>query len=110
MGCGHQRLCCDCGDEAGLKPDIWSGFWPGYAECVEYAIYCRWVEPTPGQPLNPGVTTGWVPCDISHPDSRPDLNRLPNLCRWNPELRTWVLKPVPIITNENTNSRGIDLT
>jgi hypothetical protein len=117
MLCGGQVISCGCWSDENDNPvthdvelETWTGFWPGYAECVEYGIYCHWVEPTPGRPLNPGVTTGWVPCDLSLPDATPGLNQLHARCVWSRELRKFVLRPPKIITNVNTNSRGIDLT
>jgi len=40
LKCGRQRLSCDCDDSG--DGDIWTGLWPGYIECYEYGLVCRW--------------------------------------------------------------------
>src|SRR5262245_2702879 len=64
----------DCGR------DVWTGTWPGEAECIEFGWYARF---TPGQ--------GWVRCerDDSDPEVVPDLNRLIINARWDRELTRW---------------------
>lgn len=73
---GMQRLQCrdyDCGD------DVWTGLWPGEAECREYGWY---VQFDPGR--------GWVRCDADDQGAEPDLNRLLVEASWNPSTRRWV--------------------
>jgi hypothetical protein len=63
---GHQRLSCGRAHEAGdldCGRDIWTGLWPGEAECIEY---------------------GWVTSD-----GFPDLNRLAIMGRWNRQAQRW---------------------
>lgn len=60
---GGQRLACgedhDCGNQ------VWTGAWPGDAECSIYGWHSYF---EPGR--------GWVRCDPGHPEAGPDLNRL----------------------------------
>jgi hypothetical protein len=64
---GLQRSGCpgrhDCGR------DLWSGLWPGEAECAEYGFL---------------YGAGF-----------PDLNRLYLEAHWDPGLRRWVRDPGP---------------
>jgi hypothetical protein len=85
LATGGQRLSCGgCDNEppyAGhdCGADVWTGLWPGAAECVEYGRYSYFV---PNQ--------GWLPCGPDHPGARPDLNRLVVCCDWDREARRWV--------------------
>jgi hypothetical protein len=84
---GRQRLSCDCdGDDYDNCPcDVWTGEWPGSAECREFDFWSR---------ADPKRSTGeyWVRCDKDHPDAWPDLNRLHADAKWNAHLGRWVLK------------------
>lgn len=70
---GHGRCPCD--------PDVWTGQWPGDAECHEF-----------GWTLGPGL---------------PDLNRLHTEAVWNPATKRWVrtvaerLDPAQLTTGED---------
>lgn len=85
MRTGRQRIQCkDCDHCATCAcvpcdPDIWTGQWPGTAECVEYGWFCYW-----------SYGRGWVRCGPQHDDARPDLNRLAVEATWNPDLKRWV--------------------
>lgn len=81
---GRQRIQCtgvgaegrhDCGRQ------VWTGLWPGAAECREYGLYARLV---PGQ--------GWIPCSPDHPDAMEDLNTLFTKARWDRNSARWVLR------------------
>jgi hypothetical protein len=77
---GHQRLSCrmsgctnqDC-------RTVWSGWWPGDAECLVYGWYARHA---------PGI--GWVSCATDTPGAVPDLNRLMRECHWDAAAQQWV--------------------
>ena len=77
---GHQRLSCGFRHDHGH--DIWSGEWPGVAECREFGWYSKFT----GQ--------GWVRCGPDDPDGGEDLNRLHELggeCHWDRKAARWVL-------------------
>lgn len=78
--CGGQALSCGCERQADAAPEVWTGEWPGYAECRDYNLYARLV---PGQ--------GWVPCSCEHPMAQPDLNRLMSTGEWYEEVNRWVV-------------------
>jgi hypothetical protein len=64
-------------------PDIWTGLWPGEAECVEFGWFSRWDKDQ----------DRWVQCGADHPEAGPDLNRLHPFhgeAVWSPEKRRWV--------------------
>lgn len=76
---GLQRLSClqrwhDCGNE------VWSGTWPGEAECREYGLFAY---------LVPNGNPSWRPCGPDHPEAVPDLNRLIVEGWWDREARRW---------------------
>ncbi len=78
---GHQRLSCsgrghDCGS------DLWTGEWPGDAECREFGW---WVQDRCVEGM------GWVPCAADAPGATEDLNRLSRDAVWSRERRRWVL-------------------
>jgi hypothetical protein len=62
---GRQRLQCDCDDGCNT---LWTGAWPGEAECIEFGWYARF-RPTEG---------GWQQCGPDDEGAGPDLNRLAN--------------------------------
>jgi len=76
--CGGQAISCGC--DPGVEPSVWTGEWPGHAECRDYNLYARLV---PGR--------GWVTCSQEHPLARPDLNRLTSTGEWYPDLNRWVV-------------------
>lgn len=104
---GRQRLMCD-GNEGlphvmqdvphidqpipgGYVPvdcgrDIWTGLWPGEAECREYGWYAWFRAPGPGE----GAYGIWERCGPDHPEAGPDLNRLILACTWDRAARRWV--------------------
>jgi len=68
-GCGDQRLACllttgGCETHDPVSA-VWSGEWPGKAECRARGWYAVLV---PGE--------GWRPCSVDTPRAREDLNRL----------------------------------
>lgn len=62
----------DCGQ------DIWTGEWPGAAECREYDLWVRWDD-----------ALGWVKTVKEDPQAREDLNSLKTSGTWNRELQKW---------------------
>lgn len=92
---GMQRLMCDGGHYRQDPPgcfapvtcgqDIWTGTWPGEAECAEFGWWSIFREPLPGEPYG-----AWVPCEPDHPDAVPDLNRLVIDARWDETAGRWV--------------------
>lgn len=66
------------------KRELWSGEWPGKAECRELGLYCRSLSPeglpyTPENPCTDPTLRGirWhIPCDKDDPGAYEDLNRL----------------------------------
>lgn len=86
--CGIQRLQCDdhTDDQSLDALAVWTGRWPGVAECEREGWWCIW---------RPG-SGGWVSCEPDHPEARPDLNRLliAALSRrelvWSREQQQWV--------------------
>ncbi len=68
----------DCG------ADIWSGEWPGNADCRRLGWYSYFV---------PYGDPSWVPCSPDHPGATEDLNRLnPIDARWDKAARRWEAK------------------
>lgn len=74
---GTQRLQCDHDD----CNTLWTGQWPGEAECIEYNW---WAVFEPG--------TGWIQCTADTPGAGPDLNRLnhPAHAHWDPTAQRYV--------------------
>lgn len=66
--------------EWGAKRQIWSGEWPGVAECREMGLWCRMTE------------HGWTPCAPDDPEAREDLNRLHTVTQWDQTQQKWVPK------------------
>ncbi len=101
---GEQRLVCGgekhehngrwYGEHDGLcGRDVWTGEWPGAAECREYGFWCYW-EPTvyqPDDPLGAMFPGRWIPCGPDHPDAEADLNRLVTECVWDREQQRFLL-------------------
>jgi hypothetical protein len=71
----------------------WTGEFPGTKACREFGLYSYWGdretgESTDDSPLErPGK---WVVCDKDHPKASPDLNRLPQVAKWDRHQRRWV--------------------
>jgi hypothetical protein len=76
LATGHQRLSCTAGHGCGR--DVWTGRWPGEAECAEFGWWAR---------LQPPL--GWVSCEPGWPDAQPDLNRLHREAVWDPAAHRW---------------------
>jgi hypothetical protein len=62
---------------------VWTGRWPGDAECEEYGFYAypRWR-------FDGG--NGWASCGPDHPGAETDLNRLALECVWSELLQRFV--------------------
>ncbi|MGG2460504.1 M48 family metallopeptidase [Streptomyces sp. RGM 3693] len=73
---------------------IWTGQFPGEAECTEYGFYCR---PAPD---------GYEPCNADDPNATYDFNRLYRQCRWDPTAQRMFLQPdLPNPTQTNPKVR-----
>lgn len=80
--CGGQMITCGC-DHGNLKEkDLlpWTGIWPGEEECIKFGFWCK------------GGLGGWIKCDKSDPEARPNLNRLYTDCVWDKAKKAFVLK------------------
>ena len=81
LATGSQRLACGGEYHSGsCGRDVWTGEWPGVAECREFGWYAKMV---PGQ--------GWVATTADDPTGMENLNRLFFDAQWSPELRRFVL-------------------
>jgi hypothetical protein len=78
--CGGQLISCDC-QAFGAPPVIWTGEWPGVAECREFGWYCKLIR---GQ--------GWVNCEKDEPGASEDLNRLDREAVWDEQFGRHVLR------------------
>lgn len=65
----------DCGR------DVWSGRWPGEAECEEFGWWAVFV---------PCGNPSWKPVPAGTPGAVLDLNRLVVEAKWSPGQRRWV--------------------
>lgn len=65
----------DCGR------DVWSGRWPGQAECEELGFWAVFV---------PYGNPSWRPVPAGTPGAVHDLNRLAAEASWDAERRRWV--------------------
>jgi hypothetical protein len=65
----------DCGK------DIWTGLWPGVAECEEYGLFC-YFGPDFGE-------QGWQRCGPDHPGAQHDFTQLYIHGQWDRETRRW---------------------
>jgi hypothetical protein len=78
---GSQRLACETFYDHDHGQDVWSGEWPGVAECREFGWYATFVP-----------DMGWLRCGRDDPGAVEDLNRLHmGEARWDPGQRRWVL-------------------
>ncbi len=88
MKTGQQRIQCDDCDHCEsctcepCPDDIWSGEWPGVAECREFGWWC-YFGPDYGE-------TGWIRCAADDPRATPDLSRLMVEARWDSATKRWV--------------------
>ncbi|MEU4511749.1 hypothetical protein AB0G05_19835 [Nonomuraea wenchangensis] len=87
--CGVQRLSCSVHEGAELF-SIWTGRWPGAAECERLGY---WATFAPG--------TGWISCNRDHPGATHDLNRLyveaaRGLLRWDVSRQEFVPAPTTV--------------
>jgi len=64
--CGDQFISCDCQEHDPAK-SVWTGLWPGVAECRERGWYIQ-MSPGPEYKIGPA-------CDKSHPWATEDINR-----------------------------------
>ena len=78
-GCGHLGSACNT---------VWTGHWPGDAECREYGFFID---------LGPDAPAGALPM--------PDLNRLYAECDWDPGLQRMVLRSPQAPTDEAAEDR-----
>lgn len=97
---GGQRISCgslgflgvteephdDCGDQ------VWTGTWPGEAECTEFGWHSVFTPPGSGEKHGK-----WTRCDRDTPGAGPDLSRLALEARWDRHRGRWVLpaRPAP---------------
>lgn len=84
MQTGRQRIACSARHDCGQ--DIWTGEWPGVAECREFGWYGRWAGERLSGP--------WSRCGPGEPGATEDLNRLASEqeARWDRKQRRWVLR------------------
>lgn len=73
---GLQRL--SCGGEHDCGADVWTGKWPGVAECEALDWWAYFVP-----------HTGFVPCPADHPGAVADLNRLVLDGVWDRDAKRW---------------------
>jgi Zn-finger nucleic acid-binding protein len=69
-------------EEWGCRRMLWTGVWPGEAECIEFGWYSRMI---------PGVI-GWQRCEKDDPGAGPDLNRLYEEAKWDADKQRFVRK------------------
>jgi len=72
--------------EWGTRQQLWTGEWPGIAECREYGFWCLWDEANRrwmGWPKFKNITA-------ETPGAQEDLNRLVGVCRWDIDAQKWM--------------------
>lgn len=74
---GMQRIACSRRHDCGA--DVWTGTWPGDAECREFGWFALF-----------SADDGWERCSADEPGAMPDLNRLVCEARWDPAAQRWV--------------------
>jgi hypothetical protein len=77
--CGGQLFSCFCKTPPLKDRLIWTGLWPGMAECREFGWFDRFV---PGQ--------GWVACGAGEEGAFEDLNRLYKQATWDRSQKRFV--------------------
>ncbi len=70
-------------DEHVCGEDVWSGYPHGAVEAAAAGLFVR--ERRPGDPGR----RRWIPCEPSHPDATPDLDRVIRAGYWNPVRQVW---------------------
>ena len=68
----HGRQLISCYMPGGCSPTTFTGYFHGTVEAIERGWFSY---------LEAGK--GWIPCDESHPDASPDLNRVMKELNWN---------------------------
>lgn len=69
-------------------PLLWTGEWPGEAECREFGFWSYWGPP-------------WIACKADHPGAGPGLNELYTYTKWDKVQR----KRVPVESYERYMAR-----
>ena len=87
MECGGQRISCKHYDSEIGWGQVWTGKWPGVAECEEFGW---WVQDRCGEGL------GFVQCAADAPGATADLNRLSSMAfsgqiTWDRDAGRWRL-------------------
>lgn len=85
LATGMQRLSCDGYEEHDCGQDVWTGMWPGEAECAEFGWWAYFAGAPAGW-----QGYGWVRCEADHPEAVPDLNRLVIDATWDETAGRWV--------------------
>lgn len=78
----------DCGQ------DIWTGEWPGDADCRRLGFWCRWEVDGKLAEFGPPTWGGvgrWARCEADDDGATPDLNRLVVEAFWNRSTCQWEL-------------------
>lgn len=87
LATGGQMIQCDGLDEEppyavhSCGRDVWTGKWPGEAECEEFGWWAYFV---------PNHDPSFVPCKPGAPGATHDLNRLHIEARWDRAQARWV--------------------
>lgn len=104
---GQQRLSCDDGMDDDFEPidngdhdcgqDVWTGDYPGRADCERLGIMVRYLDEATGEPVTDaiaqmGPNVRVEQCGTGDPGAEPDLNRLMNPggpAYWDRESKRW---------------------
>lgn len=100
--CGIQRIQCGEHRDADLVA-IWTGRWPGLAECEREDWWCYFVP-----------YEGFIPCSADHPKAVHDLNRLVSEAGngrlvWDPTSQEFV-RPWPCSSEDCPNLAAYAVT